>query len=159
MRLYYSYEYNFLITDNKFSGANADREVFIFPVQLTTSRIGNLTRLIHALAVCVTIQRFNSCQKGIFGVGGGGWGCYPFLLPKCSREKKNRTEGIEITPFSIYCIELYVILLPGRNITLLFLILLILLVYTFKWYNAACCLSVSFLLCHVFIFNLFFSRW
>ena len=29
----------------KFSGANADREIFIFPVQLTTCRIGNLTRL------------------------------------------------------------------------------------------------------------------
>ena len=36
----------------KFSGANADREIFIFPVQLTTSRVGNLTRLIHALAIC-----------------------------------------------------------------------------------------------------------
>ena len=33
----------------EFSGANADREMFIFPVQLTTSRIGNLTRLIHTL--------------------------------------------------------------------------------------------------------------
>ena len=29
---------------------------FIFPVQLTTSKIGNLTRLIHTLAMCVTIQ-------------------------------------------------------------------------------------------------------
>ena len=29
----------------KFSGANGDREIFIFPGQLTTSRIGNLTRL------------------------------------------------------------------------------------------------------------------
>ena len=28
---------------------NADREIFIFPVQLTTTRIGNLTRLIHNL--------------------------------------------------------------------------------------------------------------
>ena len=28
---------------------------FFFPVQLTTSRIGNLTRLIHTLAICVTI--------------------------------------------------------------------------------------------------------
>ena len=37
----------------KFSGTNADREIFIFPVQLTTSRIGNLTRLIHTLpAIC-----------------------------------------------------------------------------------------------------------
>ena len=31
------------------SGANADMEIFIFPVQLTTSRIDNLIRLIHTL--------------------------------------------------------------------------------------------------------------
>ena len=35
----------------RFSGTNGDREVFIFPVQLTTSRIRNLTRLIHTLAI------------------------------------------------------------------------------------------------------------
>ena len=36
--------------DTKFSSANGDREIFIFPVQLTaTSRIGNLTRLIVLL--------------------------------------------------------------------------------------------------------------
>ena len=29
-----------------------------FPVQLTTSRIGNLTRLIHTLAICVTIHTY-----------------------------------------------------------------------------------------------------
>ena len=38
-----------LSRETKFSGANADREIFIFPVQLTTSRIGNLTWLIHTL--------------------------------------------------------------------------------------------------------------
>ena len=38
--------------ETKFSGANGDREVFIFPVQLTTSRIGNLIRLILTLAIC-----------------------------------------------------------------------------------------------------------
>ena len=38
--------------ETKFSGANAGREMFIFPVQLTTNRIGNLTRLIHSL-LCV----------------------------------------------------------------------------------------------------------
>ena len=42
----------------KFSGANADREMFIFPVQLTTNRIGNRTRLIHTLAICVTIDTY-----------------------------------------------------------------------------------------------------
>ena len=36
--------------ETKLSGANADREILIFPVQLTTSRIGNLTRLVHTLA-------------------------------------------------------------------------------------------------------------
>ena len=36
--------------ETKFSGTSADREIFIFPVQLTTSRIDNLTRLIHTLA-------------------------------------------------------------------------------------------------------------
>ena len=34
----------------KILGANGDREIFIiFPVQLTTSRTGNFTRLIHTL--------------------------------------------------------------------------------------------------------------
>ena len=42
--------------ETKFSGTNVDREIFIFPVQLTTSRIGNLTRLIHTLAICATIH-------------------------------------------------------------------------------------------------------
>ena len=36
----------------KFSGANGDREMFISHVQLTTSRIGSLTRLILTLAMC-----------------------------------------------------------------------------------------------------------
>ena len=39
-------------SETNFSGTNGDREMFIFPVQLTTSRIGNYTRLIHTLAVC-----------------------------------------------------------------------------------------------------------
>ena len=40
--------------ETKFSGANGDREIFVFPfpVQLITSRIGNLTRLILTLAIC-----------------------------------------------------------------------------------------------------------
>ena len=35
--------------ETKFLGANVDRDFFFFPVQLTTSRFGNLTRLIHTL--------------------------------------------------------------------------------------------------------------
>ena len=30
--------------ETKFSGANVDRDIFVFPIQLTTRRIGNLTR-------------------------------------------------------------------------------------------------------------------
>ena len=32
-------------------------EYLFFPVQLATSRIGNLTRLVHTLAICVTIHK------------------------------------------------------------------------------------------------------
>ena len=42
--------------ETKFSGTRGDRGMFIFPVQLTTSRIGNLTRLIHTLVYVMTIQ-------------------------------------------------------------------------------------------------------
>ena len=42
-----------LFRDIQFSGANEDWEVFVFPVQLTTSRIGNLTRLILTRAIYV----------------------------------------------------------------------------------------------------------
>ena len=35
--------------ETKFSGTYGDRGIFIFSVQLTTSRIGNLTRFIHTL--------------------------------------------------------------------------------------------------------------
>ena len=43
--------------DQILTGTNADREILFFPVQLTTSSIGNYnTRLIHTLAICVTIQ-------------------------------------------------------------------------------------------------------
>ena len=46
-----------LAKPSKFPGANGGcREILIFPLQLTTSRIGSLTRLIHTLAICVTIQ-------------------------------------------------------------------------------------------------------
>ena len=38
--------------ETKLSGANGEKEIFIFPVQLTTSRTGNLTRLILSPAVC-----------------------------------------------------------------------------------------------------------
>ena len=39
--------------ETKFSGTHGDRGIVIFLVQLTTSRIGNLTRLILTLAIYV----------------------------------------------------------------------------------------------------------
>ena len=42
--------------ETKFSGSNGDREIFLFAVQLTTSRNCNLARLIHTvLYVCVCV--------------------------------------------------------------------------------------------------------
>ena len=40
------------------SGTHGDRGILIFPVQLTTSRIGSLTRLIHALLYVMTIHTY-----------------------------------------------------------------------------------------------------
>ena len=50
--------------ETKFSGTNGDREIVIFPVQLTTSRIGNLTRLILTLAIICDDQK----RKVVFRV-------------------------------------------------------------------------------------------
>ena len=36
------------VSRDQISGANGDREIFISPVQLTTSRIGSLTQLIFS---------------------------------------------------------------------------------------------------------------
>ena len=40
----------------KFSDANGDREIFIFPVLLITSKIGNHTRLILLLLYVMTLH-------------------------------------------------------------------------------------------------------
>ena len=45
--------------ETKFSGANVDRDIFFFNAQLTTCSIGNLTRLIHTFAICVTIHTYS----------------------------------------------------------------------------------------------------
>ena len=46
--------------ETKLSGANEDRDIINFSVQLTTSKIGNLTRLSHTLAICVPIHTTSS---------------------------------------------------------------------------------------------------
>ena len=50
------------VSRDQSSRANRDREIFVYPVQLTTSRIGNLTRLINTFAICVTIHTFGDRQ-------------------------------------------------------------------------------------------------
>ena len=42
--------------ETKCSGTHGDRGMLIFSVQPTTSRIGNLTRLIHTLLYVMTIH-------------------------------------------------------------------------------------------------------
>ena len=54
-------------------GTHGDTGIFIFPVQLTTSRIGNLTRLIRTLLCVMNIHTYiyTSCPlppKPGFGV-------------------------------------------------------------------------------------------
>ena len=49
----------------KVSGANADRGILFFRVQLTTCRIGNLTRLIHSLAICMCDRTYISSRVHI----------------------------------------------------------------------------------------------
>ena len=44
--------------ETKFSGANGDRELSIFPIQLTTSRIGNLTQLIFLSRYGMSIHTY-----------------------------------------------------------------------------------------------------
>ena len=43
-------------------GTHGDRGMFIFPVQLATSRIGNLARLIHTLLYVMTIHTYIHTQ-------------------------------------------------------------------------------------------------
>ena len=47
---------------------HGDRGMFISPVQLTTSRIGNLTRLIHTLLYVMTIHTYIHILTSLEGV-------------------------------------------------------------------------------------------
>ena len=44
--------------ETKFSGTYGERGILIFPVQLTTSRIGNLAQLIHSLLYVMTVHTY-----------------------------------------------------------------------------------------------------
>ena len=51
------------ISEQRTSQSYGDRGISIFPVQLTTSKIGNLTRLIHTLLYVMTIQSSNESTR------------------------------------------------------------------------------------------------
>ena len=57
-----------------------DREIFIFPVQLTTSRIGNHTRLIRTLAIFVTIHDWIALRE-ISNRSRGANVCATYFVP------------------------------------------------------------------------------
>ena len=46
------------VSRDQISGTHGDRGILIFTVQLTTSRIGSLTRLIHTLLYVMTIHTY-----------------------------------------------------------------------------------------------------
>ena len=48
----WDYYRNRLARSNSQARTRTNNQIFVFPVQLTTSRIGNLTRLILTLAIC-----------------------------------------------------------------------------------------------------------
>ena len=64
--------------ETKFSGTSADREIFIFPIQLTTCRTGRLTQLIHTLAICVTIS-----SSGVFFLRMSEYLILSYLILSC----------------------------------------------------------------------------
>ena len=54
------------VSRDQILGTNGEREIFIFRVRLTTSRIGSLTRLIHTLAIYVTIYTYTGEDSGAY---------------------------------------------------------------------------------------------
>ena len=55
------------VSRDQISGANGDREIFTFPVQLTTNRIVNLTQLILTLAMCDNHTYIHDDRPGFRG--------------------------------------------------------------------------------------------
>ena len=76
--------------------------MFTSPVQLTKNRIGDLTRLIHTLAICdgnTYIHTYIACQteKLFYTVVKGA--CFLLIIHKQRNENKNREEsGSPSTP-------------------------------------------------------------
>ena len=82
--------------ETKFSGTHGDRGIFVFPVQLTTSRIGNLTRLIHTLPDVMTIHISERLHiEGRLNEG-------PRLQQKSVKETKTKQNRFLPKPLLVY---------------------------------------------------------
>ena len=87
------------VSRDQISGTNADRQILIFPVQLTTSRTGNLTWLIHTLAICVTIHDVLRGECGLYTTERAIEHSYPDLC--VSRVQQVRIYVVYIVLFAI----------------------------------------------------------
>ena len=89
-----------------------DRGIFIFPVQLTTSRIGNLTRLIHTLLYVMTIHTYDTYIRYIHTVNTSKilgrsppmYYCTPTLIKKLPSGETKKTYEILIL-FLLYVLH------------------------------------------------------
>ena len=63
-----------LATPNYLARTGTDREIFVFPVQLTTSRIGNLTRLIKSLSYII-------CHGHTYSLGDNRFQLFHTFIP------------------------------------------------------------------------------
>ena len=80
--------------------------MFIFPVQLTTSRIGNLTRLIHTLLYVMTIHTYIHTYR------------IPYIISRHETKKNETGHGHDRTPLfkSIDHSIFMQLLLPPQNL-------------------------------------------
>ena len=90
----------------KVSGANGVREIILFPVQLTTRRIGNLTRLILTLALCGDHTHVPSTAIGaVPSLSGQATGYQWRSLPRGRRRSANvvvlKVFPITVLPFQV----------------------------------------------------------
>ena len=89
------------VSRDQCSGANTDRETFIFAVQQTTCRIGNLTQLIHALlAICVTIHTYIKCALSYETARGSG-STRPRNILSCDEKNRPFDVTTDSTDFKI----------------------------------------------------------
>ena len=119
----------------KFSGANRDREIFIFPVQLTTSRIDNLGRLIHT-HVLHNMQVMRHYLQGMVPINVKTVHKSSLSTPYCEQPRPTRI--VVASPRS-YCVS------NNNNNTLLYKLL-----HTIEYYYNYCRIARSLVIIVLF---------